>query len=45
VSQSIADAITFFRLSCGRWRSQRSSHHLLHRRAEAGSSFIEVVAR
>ena len=43
MSQSIADAISFFRLSCGRWRSQRSSHHLLHRRAEAGSSFIEVV--
>jgi hypothetical protein len=44
VSQSIADAISFFQLSCGRWRSQRSSHHLLHRRAEAGSSYIEVVA-
>ena len=40
---SIADALSFFRLSCGRWRSQRSSHHLLHRRAEAGGSFIEVV--
>jgi len=40
---AIADAISFFRLSCGRWRSQRSSHHLLHRRAEAGGSFIEVV--
>jgi hypothetical protein len=39
----IADAIGFFRLSCGRWRSQRSSHHLLHRQAEAGSSWIEVV--
>jgi hypothetical protein len=43
VSPSILDAISFFRLSCGRWRSQRSSHHLLHRRAEAGGSFIEVV--
>ena len=42
-SDSIADALSFFRLSCGRWRSQRSSHHLLHRRAEAGGSFIEVV--
>ncbi|MEB3330984.1 MAG: phycobiliprotein lyase [Synechococcaceae cyanobacterium] len=41
--ESIPDAISFFRLSCGRWRSQRSSHHLLHRRAEAGGSFIEVV--
>jgi hypothetical protein len=43
VSLPIADALSFFRLSCGRWRSQRSSHHLLHRRAEAGGSFIEVV--
>jgi hypothetical protein len=43
VSASIEDALAFFRLSCGRWRSQRSSHHLLHRRAEAGGSFIEVV--
>jgi hypothetical protein len=43
VSESIADAISFFRLSCGRWRSRRSSHHLLHRRAEAGGSWIEVV--
>jgi hypothetical protein len=43
VNASIEDAISFFRLSCGRWRSQRSSHHLLHRRAEAGGSFIEVV--
>ena len=42
-TESIADALSFFRLSCGRWRSQRSSHHLLHRRAEAGGSFIEVV--
>ena len=40
---AISDAISFFRLSCGRWRSQRSSHHLLHRQAEAGSSYIEVV--
>jgi len=40
---AIADAISFFRFSCGRWRSQRSSHHLLHRQAEAGSSYIEVV--
>ena len=42
-TQPIADALSFFRLSCGRWRSQRSSHHLLHRRAEAGDSWIEVV--
>ena len=38
----IPDAISFFRLSCGRWMSQRSQHHLLHRRAEAGASFIVV---
>ncbi|MEB3243411.1 MAG: phycobiliprotein lyase [Cyanobacteriota bacterium] len=37
------DALGFFRRSCGRWRSRRSSHHLLHRRAEPGGSFIEVV--
>ncbi|SBO44739.1 phycobiliprotein lyase [Cyanobium sp. NIES-981] len=43
MTEAIADAISFFRLSCGRWRSQRSSHHLLHRRAEAGGSWIEVV--
>jgi hypothetical protein len=43
VSIPIADALSFFRLSCGRWRSQRTSHHLLHRRAEAGGSMIEVV--
>ena len=38
----IADALSFFRLSCGRWTSQPSQHHLLHRRAEAGASFIVV---
>ena len=38
----IADALRFFSLSCGRWTSQRSQHHLLHRRAEAGASFIVV---
>ena len=43
MAEPIADAISFFQLSCGRWRSQRSSHHLLHRRAEAGGSWIEVV--
>lgn len=41
-SLAIADALSFFRLSCGRWRSQRSVHHLLHRRAEAGGSLIVV---
>ncbi len=43
MSGSIDDALQFFQHSCGHWRSQRSSHHLLHRRAEAGGSFIEVV--
>ena len=43
MSGSIPDALAFFQLSCGRWRSQRSSHHLLHRRAEAGGSCIVVV--
>ena len=38
----IPDAMSFFQLSCGRWKSQRSQHHLLHRRAEAGASFIVV---
>ena len=38
----IPDAPTFFRLSCGSWRSQRSVHHLLHRRTEAGGSLIVV---
>jgi hypothetical protein len=42
VTLPIADALSFFQLSCGRWRSQRSSHHLLHRRAEAGGSLIVV---
>ena len=42
VTLEIPDAIRFFQLSCGRWRSQRSQHHLLHRRAEAGASFIVV---
>ena len=40
---SITDALSFFRQSCGRWRSQRSQHHLLHRRAEAGASLVEVA--
>ncbi len=39
---AIDNALSFFQLSCGRWRSQRSVHHLLHRRAEAGGSLIVV---
>lgn len=42
MSLVIPDALSFFQRSCGRWRSQRSVHHLLHRRAEAGSSLIVV---
>jgi len=42
VSLAIDNALSFFQLSCGRWRSQRSVHHLLHRRAEAGGSLIVV---
>ena len=41
--EPIPDAMTFFARSAGRWRSQRTSHHLLHRRTEAGTSHIEVV--
>lgn len=42
MSLIIPDALSFFQRSCGRWRSQRSVHHLLHRRAEAGGSLIVV---
>ncbi|OOV31275.1 phycobiliprotein lyase [Candidatus Synechococcus spongiarum] len=41
--ESIPNAMAFFARSAGRWRSQRTSHHLLHRRTEAGASHIEVV--
>ena len=43
MSLAIDNALSFFQLSCGRWRSQRSVHHLLHRRADAGGSRIVVV--
>ncbi len=36
------DAVEFFRLSAGRWRSQRATHHLAFRRAESGQSEIQV---
>ncbi|MFZ9946784.1 MAG: phycobiliprotein lyase, partial [Vulcanococcus sp.] len=42
VSLSLENALSFFQLSCGRWRSQRSVHHLLNRRAEAGGYLIVV---
>ena len=41
--EPIPNAMAFFARSAGRWYSQRTSHHLLHRRAEAGASTIEVV--
>ena len=36
------DAMEFFIASAGKWRSQRSTHHLPFRRAETGASEIEV---
>ncbi len=38
------DVMEFFQLSTGRWRSQRTTHHLAFRRAEAGESEIRVEA-
>jgi hypothetical protein len=43
MENTLDTALAFFQRSCGRWRSRRSSHHLLHRRAEPGGSWIEVV--
>ncbi|GAB4292239.1 MAG: phycobiliprotein lyase [Oscillatoriaceae cyanobacterium] len=36
------DAMEFFNRSAGRWRSQRTTHHLAFRRAEMGDSEITV---
>ncbi|NEO32847.1 MAG: phycobiliprotein lyase [Symploca sp. SIO3C6] len=36
------DAMEFFELSAGKWRSQRTTHHLPFRRAESGESEITV---
>ncbi|MEM6592213.1 MAG: phycobiliprotein lyase [Cyanobacteria bacterium P01_C01_bin.73] len=36
------EAMDFFRLSNGRWRSQRTTHHLPFRRAELGELEIET---
>ncbi|MBO0350423.1 phycobiliprotein lyase [Phormidium pseudopriestleyi FRX01] len=36
------DAMEFFRRSAGKWRSQRTTHHLAFRRAELGDSEILV---
>lgn len=38
----IKDAKDFFQRSAGRWRSQRTTHHLPFRRAESGNSDINV---
>jgi hypothetical protein len=38
------DVMQFFQQSSGRWRSQRTTHHLAFRRAEAGGSEINVAA-
>ena len=39
---SIENAKEFFQQSAGKWRSQRTTHHLPFRRAESGSSDISV---
>ncbi|MGV2830156.1 phycobiliprotein lyase [Myxosarcina sp. GI1(2024)] len=38
----IKDAKEFFQQSAGKWRSQRTTHHLPFRRAESGDSDIQV---
>lgn len=38
------DVMEFFQKSAGQWRSQRTTHHLAFRRAETGSSDIQVEA-
>lgn len=38
------DALEFFQKSSGKWRSQRTTHHLAFRRAEIGDSEIYVEA-
>jgi hypothetical protein len=38
------DAMEFFQKSSGKWRSQRTTHHLAFRRAEIGTSEIYVEA-
>lgn len=38
------DVMEFFQLSTGRWRSQRTTHHLAFKRSEAGESEIQVEA-
>ena len=38
------DAMEFFQRSAGKWRSQRTTHHLAFRQAEIGSSDIQVTS-
>ncbi|NES66609.1 MAG: phycobiliprotein lyase [Okeania sp. SIO2D1] len=38
------DAMEFFQKSAGKWRSQRTTHHLAFRQAEMGSSDIKVIS-
>jgi hypothetical protein len=38
------EAMDFFRLSAGRWRSQRTTHHLPFRRTELGALEIQAEA-
>ncbi len=42
IMNSIKDAKEFFQQSAGKWRSQRTTHHLPFRRAESGGSDINV---
>src|ERR671933_526365 len=37
------DGMEFFQLSAGKWRSQRTTHHLAFRRSETGESEIDVA--
>ncbi len=38
------DAMEFFQRSAGKWRSQRTTHHLAFRQAEMGNSDIQVTS-
>jgi len=44
MENGIMDAIEFFLRSSGKWRSQRTTHHLAFRQAETGSSDIQVIS-
>jgi hypothetical protein len=44
IMDKIKDAMEFFQRSAGKWRSQRTTHHLPFRRAETGGSDILVEA-